>query len=128
MRSRSKPLAPFTRAQRDLRTVDNELMRIELLHIDECPNTVRAQERLEEALTALGRSDLPVHMHLLTSAAETRDTGFAGSPTITVNGADIFPTGSTADDLACRVYPTPNGLAGLPTLNQIVEALKNRGL
>ena len=109
-------------------TVDNELMRIELLHIDECPNSDKAQERLEAALTVLGRNDLPVHMRLLTSASDTLDTGFAGSPTITIDGVDIFPTGTVANDLACRVYPTPNGLAGLPTLNQITEALKNRGI
>ena len=103
-------------------------MRIELLHIDGCPNTAGAQERLEAALTILGRGDIPVHMRQLNSASETRDTGFAGSPTITVEGNDIFPTGATADDLACRVYPTPQGLAGLPTVEQVTEALKNHGL
>lgn len=65
---------------------------------------------------------------LLESAADIAGTGFAGSPTITVNGTDIFPTGAPADDLACRIYATPSGLAGLPTLNQITEALKNHGL
>ena len=103
-------------------------MRIELLHIDECPNTAKTEERLQAALAALGRSEVPVHMRLLKSASDTTDTGFAGSPTITVNGADIFPTGAKANDLACRVYATPNGLAGLPTLNQITEALRNSGL
>ena len=103
-------------------------MRIELLHIDECPNTAKTEERLQAALAALGRSDVPVHMRLLKSASDTTDTGFAGSPTITVNDADIFPTGAKANDLACRVYATPNGLAGLPTLNQITEALRNSGL
>jgi hypothetical protein len=113
---------------RDLRTVDNEFMRLELLHIDECPNSAKAQERLEAALAALGRSDIPVHMRLLSSASDIADTGFAGSPTITVNGADIFPNSAPASDLACRVYATPSGLAGLPTLNQLAEALKNSGL
>ncbi|MCD4850740.1 MULTISPECIES: hypothetical protein [Micrococcaceae] len=103
-------------------------MRIELLHIDECPNTAETQERLEAALRILGRSDLLVHMRQLSSASETTDTEFAGSPTITVDGNDIFPTGAVANDLACRVYATPNGLAGLPTLNQVTEALKTHGL
>jgi hypothetical protein len=103
-------------------------MRIELLHIDECPNTVQAQERLETALTTLGRSNIPVHTRLLKSASDTTDTGFAGSPTITLNGSDIFPTGAPANELACRIYATPSGLAGLPTLNQITEALKSNGL
>jgi len=103
-------------------------MRIELLHIHECPNTAKAQERLESALTARGHSDIPVHTRLLESASDTAGTGFAGSPTITVNGSDIFPTGAPASDLACRIYATPNGLAGLPTIDQIATALKNLGL
>lgn len=103
-------------------------MRIELLHIDECPNIAKAQERLESALTALGHSDIPVITRLLASASDVAGTGFAGSPTITVNGSDIFPNGAPANDLACRIYATPSGLAGLPTINQIAEALKDNGL
>lgn len=103
-------------------------MRIEVLHIDECPNLAMAQQRLESALIVLGHSDIPVTTRLLESALDTAGTGFAGSPTITLNGSDIFPTGATADDLACRIYMTPSGLAGLPTINQIAEALKNNGL
>ena len=48
-------------------------------------------ERLEAALTALGRTDVEVHMRLLKSVTDIEGTGFAGSPTITVNGSDIFP-------------------------------------
>ncbi|WP_211878439.1 thioredoxin family protein [Pseudarthrobacter albicanus] len=103
-------------------------MRLELLHIDECPNSAKAHEQLEAALTALGRTDVPVHVRLLESPSDIRDTGFAGSPTITVNGADIFPAGAATSDLACRIYMTPSGYAGLPTLDQLMEALRNNGL
>lgn len=103
-------------------------MRIELLHIDDCPNTARALEQVEAALAALGRDDLPVHVRLIETAADTAGTGFAGSPTITADGADIFPDGAPSSDLACRIYPTPGGHAGAPTAGQVIEALKNRGL
>lgn len=103
-------------------------MRLELLHIDECPNSVKAYERLEAALTALGRTDVEVNMRLLESASDIEGTGFAGSPTITVNGSDIFPDGASTGDLACRIYMTPNGYAGLPTIDQLTKALRNRGL
>ncbi len=121
-------MAPYTRAIIRTQRVDNGVMRIELLHIDDCPNTAETQQRLEAALKVLGRSEIPVCMRQLNSASDIRGTGFAGSPTITVEGNDIFPTGSVADDLACRVYATPHGLAGLPTLEQVTEALKNHGL
>lgn len=103
-------------------------MRIELLYILECPNSVEAARRLGAALAALGHRGTDVHMRLMESAADTVGTGFAGSPTITVDGEDIFPGGTTATDLACRIYRTPAGLRGLPTLEQIKEALTDLGL
>ena len=67
-------------------------------------------------------------MRLLESVTDIEGTGFAGSPTITVNGSDIFPDGASARDLACRIYMTPNGCAGLPTIDEPTEALRNSGL
>lgn len=103
-------------------------MRIELLYIDECPNSDEAARRLDAALAALGHRGAAIHMRLMKSAADTAGTAFGGSPTITVDGADIFPDGAPAGDLACRIYRTPTGLAGLPTLEQIKEALTKHGL
>jgi hypothetical protein len=106
---------------------ENEIMRLELLHIDDCPNSDQARERLEEALAALGRSEVTVHMRLLKTPSDIKGTGFAGSPTITIDGADIFPAGAPAEELACRVYHTPQGFSGLPTVDQLTEALRNHG-
>lgn len=103
-------------------------MRIELLHIADCPNTARALERVEAALSALGHDDVAVHLRLIKSAADTPGTGFAGSPTITADGTDIFPGGAPSSELACRIYPTPGGHAGAPTVEQVIEALTSRGL
>lgn len=103
-------------------------MRIELLHIADCPNTALALERVEAALAALGRDDVAVQLRLIESAADTAGTGFAGSPTITADGADIFPGGAPSSDLACRIYPTPGGHAGAPTVEQVIAALTSRGL
>ncbi|MFP3466880.1 hypothetical protein [Leifsonia sp. SIMBA_070] len=49
---------------------------------------------------------------------------FAGSPTITVDGEDLFPSDGGTSDLACRIYYTPDGLAGLPTVDQLIEAIE----
>jgi hypothetical protein len=94
-------------------------MQIELLHIDDCPNTAEAFERMEAALAALGRPDVPVILRQIKTPADTAGTGFAGSPTITADGADIFPGAAPATDLACRIYLTPDGLAGVPTVDQL---------
>lgn len=102
-------------------------MRIELLHIDHCPNSALAAERLEAALASLGHAETEVRARLLQTADDAVGTAFAGSPTITVDGIDIFPEGAPADDLACRIYRTPAGFAGLPTVEQIKDALGARG-
>ena len=109
-------------------TGDNGFMKLELLHIDQCPNSASAHKLLEEALTALDHADTEIHMRLLKSASDIEGTGFAGSPTITVNGTDIFPDGAPSTDLACRIYMTPNGFAGLPTMDQLTSALRDHGL
>lgn len=103
-------------------------MRIELIHIDDCPNVAKALEQVEAALVALGRQDIRVRLRHIKAPADIAGTGFAGSPTITADGADIFPDGAPVSDLACRIYPTPDGLAGVPTIDQVTEALTNHGL
>ncbi|MFY9633434.1 MAG: thioredoxin family protein [Cellulosimicrobium cellulans] len=102
-------------------------MRIEILHIDDCPNTAKAVDQVEAALTALGYENGVVHLRRIGSPADTVGTGFAGSPTITANGIDIFPEGAPSSDLACRIYPTPGGYAGAPTVDQVMEALRSHG-
>lgn len=83
---------------------------------------------METALTALGRQDLTVRLQPIKSPADTAGTAFSGSPTITVDGTDIFPAAAPTTELACRIYPTPSGMAGVPTVDQVLEALRNRGL
>lgn len=63
-----------------------------------------------------------VCLNLLT---QTPRTGFGGSPTILVDGIDLFPT-TLVHSLVCRVYVTENGFAGTPTATQIGEALRDR--
>ncbi|MFD6816330.1 hypothetical protein ACFWCH_05415 [Microbacterium sp. NPDC060132] len=101
-------------------------MTVEILHIAECPSWESAQARAREALTALGRTDVLVTTRLLRTPEEAAETPFAGSPTITINGTDIFPSDGRTSDLACRVYATPHGLKGTPTTEQITDALRTR--
>lgn len=98
-------------------------MRVELLYFDGCPNWTVAGERLREALRSLGREDLQVSTVRVGSPEEAEELGFVGSPTIRVGGVDPFASGGEQIGLACRVYATPDGLAGSPTTAQLVEVL-----
>lgn len=100
---------------------------IEVLHIDDCPSWVEAGNRLREALDATGFGDTEISYRVLTNADEAGRVSFAGSPTILLDGKDLFPGGTRTLDLACRVYPTPIGLAGMPSTAQLIDALSSRG-
>lgn len=56
--------------------------------------------------------------------AEAQATRFVGSPTLRVNGEDLFPVGQSQYALGCHVYATPEGLHSWPTQAMIMDALK----
>jgi hypothetical protein len=102
-------------------------MRIEILHIDDCPSWREAGIRLTRALAAVGLDDVEVAHRVLKSSEDAEAVSFAGSPTILLDGEDLFPSNQRTFDLACRVYATSNGLAGMPTTEQLIDALASHG-
>jgi hypothetical protein len=78
---------------------------------------------MQTALEATGHADVLIGYRPISTSHEAKMTGFAGSPTITVDGVDLFPSAGQTEVLACRIYPTPAGLARLPTVEQIWDAL-----
>lgn len=98
-------------------------MDIALLYFDSCPNWKIADERL--ATIAAERSDITVTRHLVESIEDAERLRFHGSPSILVDGVDAFADADadTAVGLSCRVYQTPDGPAGSPTLEQLQAAL-----
>ena len=66
-------------------------MDAEVVYVDGCPNWPTAHERLARALELFGAGDTPVSLRRVTSGAEAESAGFAGSPTILVDGHDLFP-------------------------------------
>ena len=98
-------------------------MKVELLYFDGCPNWLVADERISEAAKLVSRDDLVVHRCKVATEQDAIDVGFTGSPTILIDGQDPFATGGEQVGLACRVYSTPHGLSGSPSVEQLVEAL-----
>jgi hypothetical protein len=100
---------------------------VELLYLDGCPSWQLARDRVGEALQRLGAVAAVVSLTRVTSAEDAAAVGFAGSPTLRVDGRDLFPGTPVAGcAAACRVYPTPDGPAGAPTVDQLVGALIER--
>ena len=96
-------------------------MKIEFLGMkDGCPNTPKMWNALQKAMQEL-RWSIPVDSLDLLNLSEVKDlrAGY-GSPTILVNGKDLFDASlPTTVDAACRFYR-----GGVPGKRQIVEKLK----
>ena len=98
-------------------------MDVELLHFDGCPSWTVTDERLALALAAVGRDDVTVRRTSVATVEDADRTGFLGSPTVRIDGRDPFATGEEQVGLACRIYATPAGPSGSPTVDQLVEVL-----
>lgn len=101
-------------------------MRVEILYLDGCPNWVAAAERVRAAAAKTGRTDLEIEVWRIGSNAEAAASPFAGSPTILIDGTDAFDGALHIDQLACRLYRTERGAAGLPTVDQLADVLRAR--
>lgn len=96
-------------------------MNITLQYFDGCPNWTVAKDRL--AVVAAEDPDLVVTFQRIDNPEDAEAVGFRGSPSILLNGTDLFPDPSTAVGLACRRYLTPDGPSGAPTLTQLRDAI-----
>jgi hypothetical protein len=102
-------------------------MKVEILYFDGCPTYETATKTLR-AVLAEERMEAEVELVAVNSDEEARRLRFPGSPTIRVDGRDLFPTAEREDwRLGCRVYATPQGLRGSPTTEMLREALKTKG-
>jgi len=92
---------------------------VEILHVPGCPNLAPMLARLREV------TDLPVAVREISTASEAAAAGMSGSPTLLVNGADVFPNpGQATFGLACRVYRDEHGsVAPVPSVAQLRQVL-----
>lgn len=80
---------------------------------------------LRSALSELGMPDLAIRIRVIDSIAAASRNRFIGSPTVAVDGIDLFPAPDQPVGLTCRIYRTPEGLAGAPTTQQLKMAIAN---
>ncbi|MBS1848169.1 MAG: thioredoxin family protein [Actinobacteria bacterium] len=99
-----------------LAIVAKPLRRVELLYFDGCPHWRIAASRLDEVCAARGLSVTRVEV---TTAEQAEALGFRGSPSILVDGHDPFARSEDPIGLTCRLYRTPDGPAGAPTISQL---------
>jgi len=101
-------------------------VQVTVWYFADCPNWRAAGQRLRQALDEIGRADVPISFAPVETDAQAAELGFAGSPTFTVDGVDLFDIAAPGGVLACRIYPTAAGLAGVPEVSDLVAALTKK--
>lgn len=99
-------------------------MRVTVLTVPECPNARLALERVTAAVGRATEVEL-VEVHDEQQAAAC---GMSGSPTILVDGVDLFPSAGTVPSVSCRLYRGANATAaGAPSVAALRAALAAAG-
>jgi hypothetical protein len=102
-------------------------MKVEVLYFDGCASYKTATKVLQSVL-AEERVAAEVELVAVNSDDEAQRLRFPGSPTVRVDGRDLFPAPEREDwRLGCRTYATPEGLRGSPTTEMLREALSKGG-
>jgi hypothetical protein len=99
-------------------------MKIELLYFDGCPSWENGLKNLEAALQ---EEDLPafVEMVKVTDDEGADKLKFLGSPSFRIDDHDLWYEERENYSLSCRVYPTPEGVKGFPTVEMLKQQLKH---
>jgi hypothetical protein len=96
-------------------------MQVTLLYFEGCPNWAETDQLLRRL--AVEHPGLTITRQEVASPDDADRLGFHGSPSVLVDGVDAFADPDTPTAFACRVYQTPGGPAGSPTLDQLRAAL-----
>jgi hypothetical protein len=97
-------------------------MHITLQYFDSCPNWRIAESRVK---SIIDDNDLEVTLSYqrIETPEDAERYGFAGSPTLIIDGQDPFAPETPQVGLACRTYLTAAGTAESPTVEQLEKAL-----
>lgn len=98
-------------------------MQIDLLYFDGCPSWEGALENLKAALQA-ENAQAEIRLIKVEDDEQAAQLKFLGSPSFRVNGEDWWGEERQRYNLSCRVYFTPQGTRGAPTVDMLREQVR----
>ena len=97
-------------------------MKIELLYFGGCPSWETGLKNIEAVLQEEGLS-ASLEMVKVMDDDDAERLKFLGSPSFRVDGVELWPEEREIYALSCRVYPSPEGMKGCPTVKMLREKL-----
>ncbi len=98
-------------------------MKIDLLYFDDCPSWQDGLQNLKAALSHEGL-DAEINLIRIDDDAKAVQMKFLGSPSFHVDGVELWAEEREAYNLSCRVYKTPAGMKGVPSVEMLQEKLR----
>ena len=95
-------------------------MNISLLYFDGCPNWKQTDADLASLMTEY---NLTITRQTVETIEDAERWQFRGSPTVLIDGTDPFARPGDPVGLACRIYQTPSGPAGAPSIEMLRSAI-----
>ena len=100
------------------------LIDIRFLYFEGCPSWNSGLANLRTALNSLSIPD-NIQKIKIESNQSAQENRFLGSPSFVINGQDLWPEKRSEYYLGCRVYQTPQGLKGYPTVEMLIAKIKS---
>ena len=98
-------------------------MKIDLLYFDGCSSW---EDTLANVRVTLAREAIAAEIDVvkIQDDAEAARWKFLGSPSFQVDGVELWSEKRKNYDLSCRVYVTPAGMKGAPTIEMLQGKLR----
>ena len=96
---------------------------ITLLYFDGCPSWKVGLEHLKTALQS-EKIEAKVTLLRVETQEEAQKERFLGSPSFRADGVDLWAEDRSDFKLSCRIYATPEGMKGAPTVEMLREKLR----
>ena len=101
-------------------------MNIQLLYFDDCPSWQDGLKNLESVLQELN-INTSIEVIKVIDDTDAARLKFLGSPSFLVDGQALWHEERESYSLSCRVYSTPAGIRGVPTVTMLKEKLNLKG-
>ncbi len=94
-----------------------------MLSVPDCSNRSIALSRIIEALRAADVTGAEISERVITNDADAHELAMHGSPTILIDGRDLFVEAGTAPWVSCRLYRTAPVFQGAPSVAELIAAV-----